>query len=158
MTDEKGEICLDGEAYDLYFNEVYHVQEIEPPKGYGGISFDYKVTLTSDMSRVDYGHFIYYYADSMQIKNVPLEGLVVEKQVESDELSDKEQYYQFRISILKEDGTVDTEYNEKNGDDQFINGVLEFELKDKEQKMFRGLQQGTSIRSKRQTQRALPYL
>ena len=71
---------------------------------------------------------IYYYNDSMQIKNWPLEGLVVEKHVESTEDAHKEQYYRFRVSILKDDGSVNTEYNEKNGDDQFVNGSVEFEL------------------------------
>ena len=67
-----------------YFNETYHVREIETVEDYGNIGFDYLVTLTNDMAHVDYGHYIYYYSDTMQIKNWPLEGLVVEKQVDSD--------------------------------------------------------------------------
>jgi len=145
-TDENGEITLDGAEYDFYFNERYHVQEISPLDDYGQISFDYLVTLTNDMSRVDYGHYIYYYSDTMQIKNWPLEGLVVEKKVESDDQADKNRYYKFRLSILNEDGSVNTNYNEKNGDDQFENGVVEFELKDKEQKMFWGFWKGTKYK------------
>ena len=145
-TDKNGEICLDGETYKLYFDETYRVQEIEPPKDYGAVSFDYKVTLTDEMQNVIYGQYIYYYADSMQIKNYPLEGLVVEKQVESDLLADKDRYYTFRISILNDDDEVDTDYNEKIGDDQFENGVLEFQLKDKEQKMFRDFIKGTKYK------------
>ena len=143
VTDENGEIWLDGDEYRFYFDKVYHIQETEAPEGYGTVSFDYLVTLTNDMAQVDYKHFIYYFSDSMQIKNWPLEGLVVEKQVESDDPADKEQYYQFRISILNEDGSVNTEYNEENGDDQFEDGIFEFELKDKEQKMFWGFRKGT---------------
>ena len=142
-TDENGEIALDGEQYQIMFGEIYHVREVEPPEDYGTIGFDYLVTLTNVMDQVDYDHYVYYYSDSMQIKNWPLEGLVVEKQVESPDNSDKEEYYPFRISILKDDGTVDTSYNEKNGEDQFVNGVVEFQLKDKEQKMFWGFQKGT---------------
>ena len=142
-TDENGEIVLDGDQYEIFFDECYHVQEVAPLPDYGTIGFDYLVTLTNKMEQVDYNHYVYYYSDSMQIKNWPLEGLVVEKKVESPDNSDKEQYYPFRISILKDDGTVDTSYNEKNGDDQFVNGVVTFELKDKEQKMFWGFQKGT---------------
>ena len=142
-TDDNGEIVLDGGEYTFHFNECYHVQEIEPLPDYGTISFDYLVTLTNDMAKVDYGHYIYYYSDTMQIKNWPLEGLIVEKQVDSDVAADKEQYYKFRVYILDENGNVDTSYNAKNGDDQFENGVVEFQLKDREQKMFWGFEKGT---------------
>ena len=145
-TDENGEAFIDGNAINIYFNEVYHLQEVEEADGYGKIGFDYKVTLTNDMSLVDYPRFIYYFSDSMQIKNWPLEGLVVEKQVESDEQADLDRYYNFRLSILKDDGTVDKDYNEKNGDDQFENGIVEFELKSGEQKMFRGFEKGTKYK------------
>ena len=142
-TDKNGEIILDGEYYDFFFGEKYYLEEIEAPENYGTISFPYQITLTNDMAQVDYGHYIYYLSDVMQIKNWPLEGLVVEKQVESDDADDKDQYYTFKVSILKADGTVNTGYNEKNGDDQFVNGVVEFQLKDREQKMFWGFEKGT---------------
>ena len=147
-TDAKGEIILDGAEYQILFNEKYYVQEVAAPENYGTISFPYEVTLTNDMQQVNYntGIWIYYYSDTMQIKNWPLEGLIVEKQVESTNNNDKEQYYKFRVSILNDDGTVNTEYNEKNGDDQFENGSVEFELKDKEQKMFWGFQKGTKYK------------
>ena len=145
-TDQNGVIVLDGDQYDFYFDECYHVQEIEPLDNYSPISFDYLVTLTTDMSKVDYPHFIYYYSDPMQIKNWPLEGLVVEKQVESDESGDHERYYDFEVSILKDNGEVNTEYNGTNGDDDFVNGVAKFKLKDKEQKIFWGFTEGTKFR------------
>ena len=145
-TDSNGEITLDGDQYDFYFNECYHVQEIDPLDGYGRIGFDYLVTLTADMAQVDYVHYVYYYSDSMQIKNWPLEGLVVEKQVESNNATDKDRYYTFRVSILNPDGTVNIEYNEVNGDDQFENGICEFQIKDKEQKMFWGFKKGTKYK------------
>ena len=143
VTDENGEITFDGDAYTFYFDEVYHVQEVEAPEDYGTISFDYLVTLTNDMQKVDYGHYIYYYSDSMQIKNWPLEGLVVEKQVESSDPADLEAYYDFIISVLNDDGSVNTDFNEKSGDDQFENGVARFRLKAGEQKMFWGFAKGT---------------
>ena len=146
VTDENGEIAFDGEDYTFYYEEVYHVQEVEAPEDYGTIGFDYLVTLTNKMAHVDYGHYIYYYSDTMQIKNWPLEGLVVEKQVESDDAADKDRYYTFRVSILNDDGSVNTDYNEKNGDDQFVNGVVEFQIKDKEQKMFWGFMKGTKYK------------
>ena len=146
VTDENGEITFDGDAYTFYFDEVYHVQEVEAPEDYGTISFDYLVTLTNDMSKVDYGHYIYYYSDSMQIKNWPLEGLVVEKQVESSDQADLEAYYSFRISVLNDDGSVNTDFNEKSGDDQFENGVARFQLKAGEQKMFWGFAKGTKYK------------
>ncbi|MBQ1892062.1 MAG: hypothetical protein II164_06950, partial [Firmicutes bacterium] len=146
VTDENGEIVLDGEEYTFYFNVVYHVQEVEAAEDYGLVGFDYLVTLTSDMAEVDYGQFVYYFEDFMQIKNWPLEGLVVEKQVESDVPADKDRYYTFRVSILNDEGEVDTSYNEKNGDDQFENGVVEFQLKDREQKMFWGFAKGTKYK------------
>ena len=48
--------------------------------------------------------------------------------------------------ILNNDGSVDTNYNEKNGDDQFTNGVFEFQLKHNEQKMFWGFENGTKYK------------
>ena len=145
-SDENGEVIIDGDVFEIFFSEVYHLQEIEPLDGYGTISFDYLFTLVSDMNLVDYNHYVYYYSDSMQIKNWPLEGLVVEKDVESTEEEDLKANYHFKISILDDSGEVDTSYNEKNGDDQFVNGVFEFILKNREQKMFWGFEQGTKYR------------
>ena len=102
-TDENGEIILDGNNHNFYFddqNVTYHIQEEEAPEDYGKISFDYLVTLTADMANVDYINHIYYFEDSMQIKNWPLEGLVVEKQVDSTDEADLDANYRFRISIL----------------------------------------------------------
>ena len=148
-TNENGEIVLDGTQYTYYLNQtLYHVREIEAPSNYGNLSFDYKVRMTNNMDEVHYAgaDSVYYFTDTVQIKNWPLEGLVVEKQVESDDEADHDQYYTFKVSILDEEGNVDTEYNEKNGDDQFVNGVVEFELKDKEQKMFWGFKKGTKYK------------
>jgi hypothetical protein len=82
----------------------------------------------------------------MQIKNWPLEGLVVEKQVESSDPADLEAYYSFIICVLNDDGTVNTDFNEKSGDDQFENGVARFRLKAGEQKMFWGFAKGTKYK------------
>ena len=115
---------------------------------YADIGFDYLVTLTDDMAKVDHSDniWIYYFNDTMQIKNWPLEGLVVEKKVQSTDQADLARLYKFRVSILKDDGTVNTDYNEKNGDDQFENGVVEFELKNGENKMFWGFTKGTKYK------------
>ncbi|MBO4888843.1 MAG: hypothetical protein J5589_11110, partial [Firmicutes bacterium] len=141
-TNQNGEIIFDGTQYKFYYYpECYHVQEIEAPEGYMNLGFDYLVTLTNDMSQVDYGHYIYYFSDTMQIKNWPLQGLVVEKIVQGT--TGKDKLFQFRMSILDEHNEVDTNYNEKNGDDQFVGGVTEFFLKDGQQKSFWGFTVGT---------------
>jgi LPXTG-motif cell wall-anchored protein len=149
-TDENGEIELDGDKYKLYYypEVTYHVQEVAPLPDYAAISFDYLVTLTDDMDLVDYSenNWIYYYNDSMQIKNYPLEGLIVEKKVESSNNTDKEQYYKFKVSVLKDDGTVNTDYNASNKNYTFENGVCEFELRDKDQMMFWGFETGTKYK------------
>ena len=145
-SDENGEVLIDGDEFEIFYGEVYHLQEIEPLDGYGTISFDYLFTLVTDMAQIDYNHFVYYYSDSMQIKNWPLEGLVIEKNVESTEEADLEANYHFKISILDDSGGVDTSYNEKYGNDQFENGVFEFILKNREQKMFWGFERGTKYK------------
>ena len=38
-TDQNGEIVIDGERYQIMFNEIYHVQEVEPLEDYGTIGF-----------------------------------------------------------------------------------------------------------------------
>ena len=151
-TDENGVLHIDGNQYQIFLEGTaeesvkYYLEEIEAPEGYSTISFPYQFTLVDNTESVDYEHFVYFFSDSFQIKNWPLEGLVVEKQVESPYESDKKQYYTFRISILNEDGTVNTDYNEKNGDDTFVNGVVEFQLKDNEQKMLWGFNKGTKYK------------
>lgn len=65
-TDENGVIELSSEKCDFYYYDaddpsdpsaamnIYHLQEIAPPDGYGSINFDYTVRLTKDMSKVNY--------------------------------------------------------------------------------------------------------
>lgn len=145
-TNENGEILLDGDEYDFYFDECYHIREIQPLDDYANNNTDYLVTLTTDMSLVDYNNYVYYYNDVMQIKNYPLEGLVVEKDVISNDTQDKTRSYAFRISILNDDNTVNTNYNESTEDYQFENGIYEFTLKDNEQKMFWGFLRDTKYK------------
>ena len=145
-TNQDGEIILDGDQYEFYFDELYYVEEIDPPPGYGRLDTIYNVTLTSDMSQVNYGRYIYYYNDSMQIKNYPLEGLVIEKQVESSDSNDKVRDYNFRVTVLNNDGTINTDYNEQTSSYQFENGVCEFTLKDNQQKMFWGFTKNTKYK------------
>ncbi len=148
-TDENGEIEFDGAVYDFYFGQQYIVQEVEAPENYATVDINYSVTLTNKMDEVNYGEggeYVYYYNDVMQIKNWPLEGLVIEKRVESDDQDDLERSYDFKISVLKDDGSVDTDFNESNDDYEFVNGVCEFQLKDKEQKMFWDFPKGTKYK------------
>ena len=148
-TDADGVLHIDGNEYEIFLGSTaetsvkYYLEEVEAPEGYGTLSFPYQFTLVDNIESVDYENFVYFFSDSFQIKNWPLEGLVVEKQVESPYDSDMTQYYSFKVSILNEDGTVNTGFNEKIGDDTFVNGVFEFVLKDNEQKMFWGFQKGT---------------
>ena len=158
-TDEKGEIILDGDVTEggytfwLYDAEtsptnIYHIKEIEAPDTYASINIDYIVKLTNDMDKIDYGKRIYYFdGDSMQIKNWPLEGLVVEKQVEgevSDEDADKE--FTFKISILNADESVNADFDSKIGSDQFTDGVFTFKLKAGQQHSFQGFAEGTKYK------------
>lgn len=148
-TDENGEIEFDGAVYDFYFGQRYIVQEVEAPEDYATIDIDYSVTLTNKMDEVNYGEggkYVYYYNDVMQIKNWPLEGLVIEKRVESDDQYDLERFYDFKVTVLKDDGSVDTDYNESNDDYEFVKGVCEFKLKDKEQKTLWGFPKGTKYK------------
>lgn len=145
-TDDKGEITIDGDQYLIYFNQKYYLQELEPKPGYGNISFPYQYTLTKDIDKVDYKHYIYYYNDFHQIKNWPLEGLVVEKQVESSNEQDLEKYFDFRVTVLNEDGSTNTAYNTENSSYKFENGVCNFKLKNKEQMMFWDMPVGTKYR------------
>lgn len=148
-TNENGEIEFDGAVYDFYFGQRYFVQEVEAPENYATIDIDYSVTLTNKMEEVSYGEggkYVYYYNDVMQIKNWPLEGLVIEKRVESDDRNDLERPYDFKVSVLKDDGRVDTAYNETTDDYEFVGGVCEFRLKNKEQKMLWGFPKGTKYK------------
>ena len=157
-TDENGVIELSSEKCDFYYYDaddpsdpsaamnIYHLQEIAPPDGYGSINFDYTVRLTKDMSKVNYDEYIYYFNDAMQIKNWPLEGLVVKKQVESSEAADKEKVFNFKVSVLNEDGDVNTDFNELVGRDQFTKGTFEFELKDGQTRMLQGFAEGTKYK------------
>ncbi|MDO4803268.1 MAG: SpaA isopeptide-forming pilin-related protein [Lachnospiraceae bacterium] len=142
-TDENGEIIIDGNEYLIYFGEKYFLEEIEAKPGYGTISFPYQYTIVNDMALVDYNNYVFFFNDNHQIKNWPLEGLVVEKQVESSDEQDLNKYFDFRVTVLNEDGTVNTDYNTQNSDYEFVNGVCEFQLKNKEQLMFWDFAVGT---------------
>ena len=80
------------------------------------------------------------------IKNYPLEGLVIEKQVESSDSNDKVRDYNFRVTVLNNDGTINTDYNEQTSSYQFENGICEFTLKHNQQKMFWGFTKNTKYK------------
>ena len=145
-TDENGVIAIDGTKIKIYFGVKYYLEEIAPPDGYQNLSFPYQFTLVDDADHVDYSAFNYFYSDSFQIKNKPLEGLVVGKRVESSNGSDFTNDFTFEVSILTEDGKVDTEINEEYGDMIFVNGVATFTLRHKEQLSARNMPPGTKFR------------
>ena len=124
----------------------YYLEEVAPPEGYQNISFPYQFTLVDNMDLVDYSGFSYFYRDSFQIKNWPLEGLVVEKHVESSDESDYTKDFSFEVSILTEDGNVDTGVNETYGDMTFVNGVAAFTLKNGQQLSAKNMPRGTKFR------------
>ena len=151
-TDENGQIFIDGNELEIFLaatkeeSVTYYLEEVDPPEGYQSIAFPYQFTLVDDIAGVDYEHFVYFFNDSMQIKNWPLEGLVVGKKVVSDETADHEKFFNFRVSILNNDGTVNTNVNQKYGDMQFENGVAQLELKDKEQISAWDMPKGTKFK------------
>ena len=149
-TDENGVLHIDGNKYKIFLGAdpsvKYYLEEVAPPDGYGTISFPYQFTLVDNIDDVDYEHFTYFFNDSFQIKNWPLEGLVVGKNVESDEEADHTKEFTFEVSILTEDGEVDTSVNQKYGDMTFTDGVATFTLKDKEQASAWSMPAGTRFK------------
>ena len=156
-SDENGLIDIDGDKIKLFFAATaedsikYYLEEIEAPDDYLILDHPYEFTLVNNADNVDYEKYVYYFQDSFQVKNWPLSGLVVEKQVAprtGQQLTqeDLNKEFEFEVYILKEDGTVNTEYNEKNGDDQFVNGKVSFKLKHNQQKSFWGFVSGTKYK------------
>ena len=146
-TDENGVLSIDGREMMIYFNVKYYLEEVEAPEGYQKITFPYQFTLKDSMEDVDYGEFIYFYSDSFQIKNWPLEGLVVEKNVDSTDRADYSKAFKFEVSILTDGGTVDTTVNKTYGDMEFINGTATFYLKDGEQASAWNMPPGTKFKA-----------
>ena len=151
-TDENGVLHIDGNLYQIFLGSTaeqsvkYYIEEVEAPDGYGTSSFPYQFTLVDDIEGVDYEHFIYFFSDSFQIKNWPLEGLVVGKNVESDETADHTRDFTFEVSILTDTGETDTSVNQTYGDMTFTNGVATFTLKDKEQASAWSMPSGTKFK------------
>ena len=133
-TDADGVLAIDGTKMRIVMGVKYYLEEIAAPDGYQILSTNpYQFTLVDDMDDVDYSHFVYFYHDTFQIKNYPLEGLVVGKTVESAEAADLTKEFTFEVSILKADDSVDTSVNQKYGDMTFENGVASFTLKHNQQ-------------------------
>lgn len=146
VTDENGVLSIDGTKMKIYLGVKYYLEEIAPPDGYQNLPFQYQFTLVDNMDFVEYPQFVYYYSDSFQIKNWPLEGLVVEKRVVSSDESDSAKDFDFEVSILTEDGDVDTSVNESYGDMTFVNGLASFTLKNGQQLSARNMPPGTKFR------------
>ena len=152
-TDDNGVLTIIGTDTEhfplgLFPGVQYTLTEVEPKPDYLILDHPYYFTFVDSMKDVNYdnGVWKYFKTDSMQIKNWPMQGLIVQKQVESNQSSDKTKDYEFEVSILNEDGTVNESYNDKNGDDQFVNGKVRFTLSDGEQKAFWGFTKGTKYK------------
>ena len=143
-TDGDGMLDINGEDILLYFDKKYILEEIDPLPGYMNIG-KYEFRLTDNPAQVDYPHYLYYANDSFQIKNWPLEGLIIEKEVDSDDPDDLETTYRFRITLYNKDDhtTIDTTQDGKHGDVTFENGVATFTLWHKKQRQILGLLAGT---------------
>ncbi len=140
-TDSDGVLNISGNDYQIYFNQIYYLQELDIPEGYATPTFNYQFTLKEDWADVNYDQYIYFRDDSFQIKNWPIEGLIVEKKVNSDATTDLTKTYNFRITILNSAGEIQTTNNNTYGTDTFTNGQLSFTLSNNEQKTFTGFQQ-----------------
>ncbi len=162
-TDENGYIYIDQQTFNLYyydfgdnFNEddpstyiTYTLTEMEPPPGYEELGFSYTLSFTNDTEKISFGNnkYIYYRSGSMQIKNKPLEGLIVKKKTVSDQSGDKDK--KFRFTVTLDDDTINGTYGNVNAEGQydehavtFTNGVATFLLKDGEYKQAVGLPSG----------------
>ena len=86
-TDENGVLDISFEKYgfSLVEDQKYYLEEQEAAPHYRIITFPYQFTITQDMAHVDWDHYVYYNGETFQIKNWPLEGLVVEKIVDVEE-------------------------------------------------------------------------
>ncbi|MBP3898401.1 MAG: LPXTG cell wall anchor domain-containing protein [Mogibacterium sp.] len=154
-TDANGLIVLDGDpdsedykGFNLYGGVQYHLTEIEEPDNYMKVGFDYLFTFEDDINNVDYDTYHYFATDSMQIKNWPYEGLILEKQVVSSDPDDIAKKYKFKVTLSGEDvegasyeGDIvhGNEVNGTYGDAKFTNGVAEVELKSGQQLSIYGL-------------------
>ena len=152
-TDENGILDISYEKYgfSLIEDEKYYLEEQEAAPGYQILSFPYQFTLTQEMAHVDWDQYVYYNGETFQIKNWPLEGLVVEKIVDVEVPepageSYKTKEYSFKLEILDQDGSVDTSVNAKYGDYDFVEGSAVFTLKDKQQVSFWNLPKDTKFR------------
>lgn len=145
-TDENGVLSIDGTKIKIYLGVKYYLEEVAPPDGYQNLPFQYQFTLVDNMDLVEYTQFVYYYSDSFQIKNWPLEGLVVEKSVESSDENDYTKDFSFEVSILTEDGSIDTSVNKTYGDMTFVEGVAAFTLKNGQQLSAKDMPPGTKFR------------
>lgn len=153
-TDENGVLTIDGDELEITVGDTpdesrkYYLEEMNPPEGYQVRSDRYQFTLVTDADEVDYsqGHWVYFFDDSFQIKNWPLEGLVVGKRVESIDESDYTKDFTFEVSILKQNGAVDTSVNGQYGDMPFDHGVAEIKLRHNEQKAAGNLPVGTRFK------------
>lgn len=152
-TDENGILDISYEKYgfSLVEDEKYYLEELEAAPDYQIISFPYQFTLTQNAENVNWDNYVYFNGETFQIKNWPLEGLVIEKIVDVEEPepegeSYKTKEYSFKLEILDQDGNVDTSVNTKYGKYDFVEGSTTFTLKDKQQALFKDMPKDTRFR------------
>ena len=152
-TDENGILDISYEKYgfSLVEDEKYYLEEQEAAPDYQLITFPYQFKLTQNADEVDWDQYIYFNGETFQIKNWPLEGLVIEKIVDVEEPepegeSYKTKEYSFKLEILDQDGNVDTSVNTKYGKYDFVEGSTTFTLKDKQQALFKDMPKDTRFR------------
>ena len=154
-TDSNGVLTIDGEQINIIYGKQYRLEEIEPKDGYAILNQPYYFTLVDKFANVDYGNYVYLFNDTFQIKNWPLEGLIIEKKVESKDEQDLNKKFCFKI-VLEDGDASDSVYDydaNTNPDGMrhaqqvtgtynnvvFNGGVAYVELKDGEQVSITGL-------------------
>ena len=121
----------------------YTLTELAPPSGYAALSGSYTLSFTNKPDKISFenGKYIYYYTGhSIQIKNKPLAGLIVEKKTDSEASGDKEKRFAFTITL--EDKSISGKYGDDEHGITFEEGVATFSLKDGEYIQADGLPSG----------------
>lgn len=145
-TDQDGVLSINGTEIRIVIGVKYYLEEVAPPDGYQNLSFPYQFTLVDNSDLVEYTDYVYFYSDSFQIKNWPLEGLVVGKRVESSDENDYTKEFSFDVSILTDVGDVNENINKTYGDMTFDKGVASFTLKNGQQLSAKDMPPGTKFR------------
>ena len=120
-----------GVKAEIFFNLEYKLEEIDPPADYARMPYAYSYTFTKNAAEVNHQNFVYFVNDSAHIENWPLEGLVLEKEVDGGDESDNNKEFTFYVTAqspvdntLPKDQWVYQPVNGKSGDDWFKDGEV----------------------------------